>query len=368
MTFIRRIKQKYGTYLVKVKNYREGGKVKQKVIKYLGVETSEGKAAKRVRTDDISIRNVKRSLDILLIDKMAEELGIKSIENKHLLLLLYSHLLDRCSINKIKEWSEHTEVSDVLELQEFTVKKVYESLNELPIEEFNNINHKMNEVFSKLKADNNDAVIDVTDIYFEGNSLNIKRRRGKDGKVKKLMQIGLKVSFAEGFPEQIKQYHGNLANVNIFADMSLSDKTSGSTSIIDRGMLSLTNIKLCDSQEIKLIAGIRKNAQLNKEYLSKIKREEIFSLKNMIQLKNTKVYAMAFDFLKGKLIVIYSPNIELMKKEINFENGIDSTKNYVGYSLIYSSTNYSIKDAVTKYYDKEIVERAFKHMKGIINT
>ena len=38
MAFIRKIKTKSGTYLAEVEGYRKDGKVKQRVIKYLGKE------------------------------------------------------------------------------------------------------------------------------------------------------------------------------------------------------------------------------------------------------------------------------------------------------------------------------------------
>ena len=43
MVFIRKIKKKSGTYLAEVEGYRVNGKVKQRVIKYLGKEIN-GKA------------------------------------------------------------------------------------------------------------------------------------------------------------------------------------------------------------------------------------------------------------------------------------------------------------------------------------
>ena len=52
MVFTRKIKKKSGTYLARVENYRENGKVKQKVIKYIGKEIN-GKPIRRVKTSDI---------------------------------------------------------------------------------------------------------------------------------------------------------------------------------------------------------------------------------------------------------------------------------------------------------------------------
>ena len=72
--FIRKIKKKSGTYLAKVESYRDDqGKIKQRVIQYFGKEI-DGKAEKRVLTKDIQATNVKQSLDVLAIDKIAEEI------------------------------------------------------------------------------------------------------------------------------------------------------------------------------------------------------------------------------------------------------------------------------------------------------
>ena len=70
MTFIRKVKVGKRIYLAEVKNMRENGKVKQKFIRYLGREI-DGKAVKKVSTKDIEVKDVKQSLDVLAIDKIA---------------------------------------------------------------------------------------------------------------------------------------------------------------------------------------------------------------------------------------------------------------------------------------------------------
>ena len=52
MAFIRKIKTKSGIYLAEVEGYRKDGKVKQRVIKYLGKEI-DGKPVKKVFADKI---------------------------------------------------------------------------------------------------------------------------------------------------------------------------------------------------------------------------------------------------------------------------------------------------------------------------
>ena len=366
MSFIRKIKKKSGTYLAEVKSYRENGKIKQKVIRYLGKEIN-GKPAKKITSADIKIKNVKRSLDVLAIDKLAEQLTIKSIKNKYLLSLIYSQLLEKRSINKIEEWIEYTEIPEILKIDKLSTKDLYESLTEVPEGEFISIDKNMHVIFNQIEDIKDVAVIDVTDTYFEGNSLDIKKRKGKDGKVRRLVQIGLATSFTNGFPIFHKQYQGNLSGVHILKDMCFEVKEMGFNSIImDRGMMSLENLRMVSSLELNLIAGLRKNNELVESFISKIDKEEIYSLKNMVRLKNTKVFVKTFDYLNGKLIAVYNPSIELIKKNNNFEKGLDSAKDS-GFSLIFHNTNYSSEEVVKKYYEKEIIERAFKQMKGILN-
>ena len=220
MSFIRKIKKKSGTYLAEVQGYREDGKVKQRVIRYLGKEI-DGKAVKRVLTKDIIVKNVKRSLDVTCVDSIAKELGITSIKNKNFLALIYSQMLEKRSISKLEDWLRFTEIPSVLGIENVSTKELYESLTDIDDEEFDIIDSNMHNIFKKYDDSIDVAVIDVTDTYFEGDSEEIQRRKGKDSKVKKLLQVGLAVSFKKGFPLFHKRYQGNLSNIQIYKDMTL---------------------------------------------------------------------------------------------------------------------------------------------------
>lgn len=366
MVFIRKIKKKSGTYLAEVKSYRKDGKVKQKVIKYLGKEIN-GKPVKRVSSDSIKIKNVKRSLDVLVVDKISNDLGLKDISNEYVLALVYSQLLEKRSINKLADWLRFTEIPDVLNIIDVSLKKLYESLSEIEEEEFQELNSGMINVFKKYEDFSKAAVIDVTDTYFEGTSQKVKNRRGKEGKVRKLLQIGLGVTFDQGFPILQKQYHGNLSQINILKDMVLALKDRGLDSIIvDRGMTTPENIETLQKLEYTLIAGLKKSKKFKENYIAKINREEIYTLANRVKLKNTEVFIQSFKYLGGQLIVVYNPAYEVLKKQINFNKEKESDSS-IGYSLIHHNTRYPAKDIVKKYFDKDIVERAFKQMKGILN-
>ncbi len=366
MTFIRKKKVRGNVYLIEVKNVRENGKIKQKFVRYLGKEVN-GKAVKKVVTSDIQAVNVKQSLDILAIDKIANELKLKEIPHKPALSLVYSQLLEKRSITKLEDWMRYTEIPEVLGTKLPSVKELYESLADINEEDFEKINENMFSVFESYENIKESAIIDITDTYFSGTSVNIKKRKGKDEKVSKLIQIGLAVSFKNGFPIFHKKYHGNLSGIDIFRDMALELKNKGiSSMIMDRGMLSLENLEIALNLNFEIIAGIRKTKTLVKDFILPIDRNEIYTTKNLIQLKNTQVFIKTFDYMKGRLIVIYNPSLEVMKKQLNFNKDLDSELD-IGYSLIYHNTKYSSEEVVNNYFDKEMVERAFRHIKGVLN-
>ena len=366
MVFIRKIKVGEKVYLAEVESYRENGKIKQKFIRYLGREVN-GKAVRRVLTSDIQATNVKQSLDVLAIDKIAEELKLKEISYKPALSLAYSQLLEKMSITKIEDWMKYTEIPNVLGIKIPNVKELYESLADIAEDDFDKINDNMFAVFESYENIKESAIIDVTDTYFSGTSFNIKRRKGKDGQISKLIQIGLAVSFKNGFPIFHKKYHGNLSGMDIFKDMALELKNKRISSIImDRGMLSVDNIKVALGLKFKIIAGMRKSSILIKDFISPIDRDKIYTIKNRVKLKNTEVFIKTYDYMKGKLIVIYNPSLEVMKKSLNFNKDIDSSLD-IGYSLVYHNTEYSSEEVIKNYFDKDMVERAFRHIKGVLN-
>jgi hypothetical protein len=75
MAFIRKIKKKDAVYLAEVESYREDGKVKQRVIRYLGKEV-DGKPEKKVLLSSVKINSSKKFLDFYVLDFLAKELTL----------------------------------------------------------------------------------------------------------------------------------------------------------------------------------------------------------------------------------------------------------------------------------------------------
>ena len=115
----------------------------------------------------------------MAIDKIAEKINIKSIENPYVLSLIYSQLLESKSINKLETWMKYTEIPYLLGFDEVSVKQLYESLSDINDEDFEKINNKMFPIFNKYENISDAAIIDVTDTYFAGSNINIKKRKRK---------------------------------------------------------------------------------------------------------------------------------------------------------------------------------------------
>jgi hypothetical protein len=222
MSFIRKIKTKSGTYLAEVENRWEDGKVRQKFIRYIGKEV-EGKVIRRVAVNDLEVENVKRYADVLVLDHVATALGLKDTlgpKFQFILILIYSHILERMGIYRIEEWLNNTEILEVLGLPSVSTSQLYDALGALNELDWAAVQRKLNAAWLKFESCERAVVLDVTDTYFSGHSTDCKPRRGKDGVVSKLIQVALGVSVDNGFPLLHKMYDGNIHNVKIFGNYS----------------------------------------------------------------------------------------------------------------------------------------------------
>ena len=118
MVFIRKLKNKHGTYLVEVESYREDGKVKQRYKKYIGKE-SDGKTILSSSISNIDIESVKVYGPLLVLHHLAQEINLQTILGEYgeeLLSMVYAHCVEPKSINQMERWFEKTDLNFMLEL------------------------------------------------------------------------------------------------------------------------------------------------------------------------------------------------------------------------------------------------------------
>ena len=366
MPFVRKIKTRSGTYLALVESKRINGKPRQHVIKYLGKEV-EGKAVRKVSTQNVNVTSVKRHLDVEVINHLADELGLKQLLPSTALILVYSQLLERPSINKMEDWLSETDILETLGLEKITTAQLYDALEQLQTIDFSKVETNVANYLSKHE-EKRSLVIDVTDTYFEGDSLEEKPRRGKDGKVKKLIQIAMAVTQKYGFPIFQRTFEGNLSGKRIFREMLSSLFSMGYAGVImDRGFWSEKNIDDAIALKLSVICGVVKEKHF-RPVLSGIDKEKLYRKENRVALKNTHVYSTSMDYKGGKLIVVYNPYVDVMRRESLYDrNGEERETALLGFSLIYHNTDLETSEVVRKYFDKDIIERSFKQMKGILS-
>jgi transposase len=369
MSFIRKIKKGNAVYLAKVETYREEGKVKQRVLEYVGKEEN-GVAVQKVDINKVSVDNVRRYADVTVLYQLSKELRLQYLlgkEHKAIIALLIAHLLCKGSVTRIFRWMEQTTIRETLGIAELSTEKLYQALDALEDCDFTKVEQSLYEQWISLAPDDNKSfVLDVTDTYYSGKGVGEQCRKGKDGKVSKLVQIGLGVSFENGFPIFHERYGGNISNIKILEDLMYKMAERGiDTIVMDRGFYSEANITALHQLKMKMIAGVKQSAGIKKTLLSTINREALYTAKHQVALKNTYVYVQEFPFLFGKMIVLYNPKQEALKRDKMLADGAtQAAVKYVGYSLIFHTTELNPATVVQKYFDKDIVERSFRTMKG----
>lgn len=366
MPFVRKIKTHSGTYLALVESKRINGKPRQHVIKYLGKEV-EGKAVRKVSTQNVNVTSVKRHLDVEVINHLANELGLKQLLSSTTLILVYSQLLERPSINKMEDWLSETDILETLGLEKITTAQLYDALEQLQTIDFSKVETNVANYLSKHE-EKRSLVIDVTDTYFEGDSFEEKPRRGKDGKVKKLIQIAMAVTQKYGFPIFQRTFEGNISGKRIFREMLSPLVSMGYAGVImDRGFWSAKNIDDAIALKLSVICGVVKDKHF-RLVLSGVDKEKLYRKENRVSLKNTHVYSASMDYRGGKLIVVYNPYVDVVRRESLYDrNGEEHETAFLGFSLIYHNTDLETSEVVRKYFDKDIIERSFKQMKGILS-
>ncbi len=367
MAFIREIKKGRSVYLAKVASVREDGKVKQQVLEYIGKKESEQKT---IDVEEVEVSLVKRYADVKVLVDLARELKLPFLLGRHhksILAIVIAHLLGKGSILKIASWAQHTLLFELLGTEALSTKAMYEALDHLNDLPFERVEAALARHWARLApADTKCFVLDVTDTYLAGNSLEAKPTKGKDGKVSKLIEVGLVVSFTNGFPMLHKSYEGNISTFKIFSDLLSSIAALGLSAIVlDRGFYSEENVGDLKKLGMQVIVGMKQTPVIQKEFLDGIDRDIIYSGKNQIALRATIVYAQTFPYLRGKLIVLYNPKLEVLKRDKKLLEGASEKEvKYVGYSLIYHNTKEDTATVVRKYFEKDVVERSFKSLKG----
>lgn len=410
MTFTRKVKVGKYTYLQEVESIWVNGRSKHKYIRTIGKEIDNKKILSG-SIENSQVTNVTIYGPLLILNEIANEINLHHIlkdYSSEILSMAFSHCIDPKSINKMEEWFSKTELNHILNLKELTEKRLRDSLDFIG-NDFRNeslqedIFQSVNSKYNLLK---NSFFYDVTNIYFFGNKCNLaKRSKSKEGGYRKLVQIGLAVT-DEGIPIFHKTFSGNVFDSRTLFDIMKTLSYSGIQVpflIWDRGVSSNVNISDAKKLGFQVICGLANKGNLPKEVDKVLEMKNLISSKNRVQLKESSFYVSIKNYkcenVSGYLYVCLNrkqqvelqekrlkeieqakklredkkPIEETLKKYFNEkmevkEKIIIEESKYDGISIIFSTKKLPAKELVKKYFDKDIVEKAFSCLKGVIKV
>lgn len=407
MTFIRKVKVGDKTYLAEVKSIREGAKVRQQFIRYVGREIN-GKRIFSGTAEEIEVTGVKIWAPLIVLDTLAKQINLSALlgdYGDYLLSMVYAHCLEPKSVNRMEDWFVRTDLHNILTISDVSEEKLYHALDSIDERNFSVMQKKIfRSVTEVYGLQPKGYFFDVTNVYFYGTECTIaKKGHNKEGSHHPQVQIGLAVTKQEGIPIFHKTFAGNVFDARTlqdflveFHDLNIEDVTI----VWDKGVTSEVNISDAKKAGFEVICGlaIKQDVQRKVDELLN-KKEEFMQLKNRVRLKNTILYCTQqkyiYGSINGRLVLCFNEEKARINKEKridqinkallqgkksiseglkkffndNFtvnERAIQEAQQYDGYSVIFSTKNVPVEEIVKPYFEKDKVEKAFRSLKSIL--
>jgi transposase len=301
MAFLRTITVRGKKYYILVNNTWVNGKVKQKLIMYLGKPENIAKKLhnysnlKKNVDEEIKEMSVKGYGDVTALFSTIQELNLIHILNRHTFkgggidagrlasIIAINHCIDSCSKRKVNQWYRHTYLPELTGVQELTKDSLCRVLDYFTDDVILNIQKDIVKQLEKLFKLNKDYLLyDMTSTYFEGNQCTLaefgySRDKRPD---RKQVNFALVVSRIGKFPLMHRVFKGNVRDITTVTETANTLKTELDVNtcmlILDRGMISEGNVKVLDKQRYGFIAGLAKH---------KLAKELILSAKDYREYK-----------------------------------------------------------------------------------
>ena len=409
MAFIRRYKKGDKTYLAEVENIRQGGRVVQRFLRYVGRE-ADGKTILSCSISEAQVESVKLFGPLMVLHSIAANIGLPEILGEYsseILSMVYAHCLDYKSLNQMKHWYERTDLSLILGLTDLTEKRLVSSLDAL---ESDQMVDRQQTIFERVKGylgiKPKGVVYDVTNTYFYGKKCDLARY-GHDKEQRKgypLVQIGLVVTQENGIPILHKTFPGNVHDSRTFTDISKSLQRlgiKGGIAVMDRGVTSGENTDFLSDSQWKVLCGMKLDLGIRKALGPDFQAQDLCSLGNRIRMNQTVFYCNERPYkhggTQGRLISCFnrqkahdaeeSRYDEIQAAQIRLSRGktikpdiqpffakngrvlkskLNEERRFDGISFIFTTSDLTIAEAVFAYFDKDVVEKCFQSLKGII--
>lgn len=409
MSFIRKIRRGNRVYLAEVETKRVEGKVVQRHIRYVGKERDDKKTI-TTPLSDVSVEQVKLCGPLLVLDHLARTVQLHSVLGAfapEILSLVYAHCIDYQSVNKMERWFERTDLNMILGLDGLTEARLLSAMDSL--EELDPI-VLQRRIFQNTREHyplgNQGVIYDVTNTYFYGKQCPLgKYGKDKEGvKGRPLIQIGLGVTRKHGVPVFHQVHDGNIHDSRMFQDAITTFGLYGIKNVLvvfDRGISSKKNQWDIDRQEWSVLCGLPLSDDL-KDLLRAVRQQhDLVHFKNRVCLNDSVFYVHVIDHsiggVKGRLAFCINDRRRFEARESRYRDiaeaqsllaegkavrdsikrflgrdgriltqKVDAAEEFDGCSCIFTTTRMTKEEMVEKYFDKDLVEKAFHDFKSTI--
>ena len=408
MSFIRRIKRKGRIYLAEVENRWVNGTCVQRHIRYVGRE-ADGKTILSVSMSHVEVEQVKVFGPLLVLNALAGEIGLGRLLGEYgseILAMVYAHCLDYRSLHQFPSWFERTDLNLLLPLENVTEKRLLQALDSLEKQSPQVFQQKLFEnVRQHYSLKPSGVLYDVTNTYLYGKHCSLgKLGRDKEGvRGRPLIQIALAVTQKEGIPLFHKVFEGNTPDSRTLLDLIPSIEPSGIKNgflIYDRGITSGQNLQEIQALGWNTLCGIHWNPLLKKFWASSVTQHSLVDIKNRVRLKNAIFYVTTrpytYQGVRGVLALCYNEQKQKDLRESRYDLLVEAQKllrqrkkilpelqpffnsnhtlltqklstkeQWDGYSCLFSTKSLPKEELVRLYFEKDLIEKAFRTMKGI---
>lgn len=409
MSFIRRRRRGGYIYLEEVESVRVGDKVTQRFIRHVGRE-SDGQRILSCSISDAEIETVRLCGPLMVLHALAGAIGLPTLLGEYaheILALVYAHCLDYRSLNHMRKWFERTDLNLILNLQELTEKRLVNALDALRSSDAMALQRTIFDNTKKwLRLKTRGVVYDVTNTYFHGKRCALGRfgHDKEDRKGYPLIQIGLAVTAEKGIPILHKTFPGNIHDARTFVDISNDLVRFGITesiAVIDRGISSAENTRFLGEKRWNVLCGLKRTATLENAFGADFSTADLVQLKHRVAVQQTHFYARARPFRHGgrpgQLIVCFNKQAahdmletrmdqieaalaqlsqgKAIKPELQgffdkrgqpLQGRLDAQARWDGVSFIFTTEQLEVPDAIQAYFDKDVVEKCFQALKGVV--
>jgi transposase len=407
VSFVRKIKRKGRVYLAEVENQRDGVRVRQKVIRYLGRDPSPSENAFPKNISELQFDSCKVYGSVFTLDFIAKKLGLYELLGEHahpILVLTFFHCHDYQSISKTEQWFQETDLQKVFGSSEITEKRLRDAVFALGKMDKKKIQKSIFEnILGYCGVRPEGVLFDVTNTYFTGSRSSIAKpgmdKQGVRGRP--LVQIGLAVTKEEGFPIFHQVHPGNVHDNKIFNEaisyLKLHNVHRGLI-VFDRGITSKTTVAQLASKGWKTIGGMPLHRGI-KDIISKMDLRKLQDYSNRVEQGSTDFYVFTvgyqFGTTLGRLAIVLNGRkgqaqteerrrllsqaqgellegkevIESLKKFFNKKNRINThalrrQEKYDGLSFIFTNAKLSRAEIIRIYFGRDVIEKSFQCLKG----